>query len=209
VNAVLASGPNGVEARPVPLPGSAEAAVLLSGIDANSGRVRLTLSGIGSGVAARASLHKGESLTYRGTAITFDDFDLSEFDPQAGKIHIGAVFKVAGASPGKSEEVTAFYRSDAAGERHEDAAVPGLSGVTLRVGRMNANEKLLEVEVLDPDAPPDAGDKMRFSLDLTVKPLIGLLWAGLTVLLLGGILAVVRRGEEFSTPAVAPAAAGK
>jgi cytochrome c biogenesis factor len=36
-------------------------------------------------------------------------------------------------------------------------------------------------------------------VDVTVKPMIGLLWSGLVVLLAGGIMAVIRRGDEFST----------
>jgi cytochrome c biogenesis factor len=64
---------------------------------------------------------------------------------------------------------------------------------------MNPNEKTVEVQVLDPSAPGDPGEPMKFSVDVTIKPMIGLLWAGLVVLLSGGILAVIRRGEEFST----------
>jgi cytochrome c-type biogenesis protein CcmF len=71
--------------------------------------------------------------------------------------------------------------------------------VLLRVGRMNPNDKTVEAEVLDPSAPSDPGEPMKFSVDVTIKPMIGLLWAGLVVLLSGGILAVVRRSEEFST----------
>ena len=141
--------------------------------------------------------------------LTFDDFDLSDFDPQAGKINIGAVLKVGGAYPSPGDEITAFYRSDGTGERHEDAAVPGLDGVTLRVGRMNANEKSVELLVLDAAAPSDPGERMRFSADFTVKPMIGLLWAGLLILLTGGIVAVARRGEEFAVGAAAPATGGK
>jgi|WetSurMetagenome_2_1015567.scaffolds.fasta_scaffold04498_8 cytochrome c-type biogenesis protein CcmF len=204
---MLVSGANGFDSRPVTLPGPAGASVSVAGVDAGSGRVRLALGGIGGGgVARRASLHKGETLTYRGTTLTFDDFDLSDFDPQAGKIHIGAVFKVAGAA-GSSGEITALYKNDGGGETHEDAAIPGLDGVKLRIGRMNANEKTVEVLVLDANAQPDAGEKMRFSLDLTVKPMIGLLWVGLVVLLCGGLMAVVRRGGEFAGAVAATAAA--
>jgi cytochrome c-type biogenesis protein CcmF len=153
---------------------------------------------VSGGVAKTAVLHKGETLTYKGVALKFDDFDLSDFDPQAGKINIGAVFKVTDPS-GKTGEAEPTYHGGEAGESHEDAAVPGLPGVMLRVGRMNPNEKTVEVQVLDPGAPGDPGAPMKFSVDVTIKPMIGLLWTGLVVLLTGGILAVLRRGEEFST----------
>ena len=205
----LVSGPQGFQPQPLPLPGVSGATIAIDGVNADAGRVRLAVSGLGSGAAKRVSLRKGETLTYRGVTLTFDDFDLSDFDPQAGKINIGAVLKVGGSYPSSGGEITAFYRSDSAGERHEDAAIPGLDGVTVRVGRMNANEKSVEILVLDAAAPSDPGEKMRFSADFTVKPMIGLLWAGLVILLAGGIVAVARRGEEFAVGATAPATAGK
>jgi cytochrome c-type biogenesis protein CcmF len=210
VTPTLVTGAAGFESRPVTLPGSTGASVSIAGVDAGTGRVRLTLAGTGGeGAAMRASLHKGEKITYRGTTLTFDDFDLSDFDPQAGKIHIGAVFKVAGAAGANGSEVTALYKNDESGEQHEDAAVPGLDGVKLRIGKMNASDKSVEILVLDANAQPDPGEKMRFSLDLTVKPMIGLLWLGLVILLSGGIMAVVRRGGEFAGAESALAAAGK
>ena len=39
--------------------------------------------------------------------------------------------------------------------------------------------------------------------------MIGLLWIGLVILLVGGVVAVARRSEEFAVPATATAAAGK
>ena len=46
-------------------------------------------------------MHPGETLTYRGVTLTFADFDLSDFDPQAGRINIGASFKVGGGQAGE------------------------------------------------------------------------------------------------------------
>jgi cytochrome c-type biogenesis protein CcmF len=209
IKPTLASGPQGFQPVPLRLPGDSGATISIAGVNANAGRLRLEVNGLGSGIAKRASLRKGETLTYRGVTLTFDDFDLSDFDPQAGKINIGAVLKVGGAYPATGSEITAFYRSDATGERHEDAAIPGLDGASIRVGRMDANEKSVELLVLDAGAPTDPGERMRFSADFTVKPMIGLLWVGLVILLLGGIVAVARRTDEFAGAAAAPAAAGK
>jgi len=193
----LTSGENAFIGEPVAVPGVQGVTVAITGVNASAGRVRLALTGLGGGVAKRAVLHRGETLTYRNTKLTFDDFDLSNFDPEAGKINIGVVFKVTDPA-GKIGEITPAYHGGEGGETHDDAAVPGLAGVLLRVGRMNPDEKTVEVEVLDPSAPGDPGEPMRFSADVTVKPMIGLLWTGLVVLLAGGLLAVVRRSEEFS-----------
>jgi cytochrome c-type biogenesis protein CcmF len=194
----LTSGEKGFVGEPVAVPGLQGATVAITGVNASAGRVRLALTGLGGGVAKRTVLHKGETLTYRDAKLTFDEFDLSNFDPEGGKINIGVVFKVTDPA-GKSGEITSVYHGGEGGETHEDAAVPGLAGVLVRVGRMNPNEKTVEVEVLDPSAPSDPGEPMKFSADVTVKPMISLLWTGLAVLLAGGLLALVRRSEEFST----------
>ncbi len=196
---ILASTGQGFEAQPAAVPGMPGVSVSLVAVDASAGRVSLQFAGVGGGgVAKRATLHKGQAITYRGVTLTFDDFDLSDFDPQAGKIHIGAVFKAAEDGTQKGE-VEPVFHGDAEGEQqHIDAAVPGLDGVKLRLGRMNANDQTAEVLVLDPKAGADPGEPMRFSVDFTVKPMIGLLWTGLVILICGGILAVIRRGEEFS-----------
>ena len=192
-----ANGGGEFVAEPVPIPGFNGAMVTLSAMNANTGSVRLSITGFGAGVAKRATLHKGESFVYRGATLKFDDFDLSDFDPQAGKINIGAVLKVSGGA--KDGEITPFFHGGQGGGTHDDADVPGLPGVKVRTGKMDPNEKTVEIEVLDPNAPPDVGEPAKFSVDVTVKPMIGLLWSGLLVLLTGGIMSVIRRGEEFST----------
>ncbi len=186
-------------ADPVPIPGT-RGAVTLSAMNANTGHIRLSVTGFGVGVAKSAVLHRGETLTYKGIALKFDDFDLSDFDPQAGKINIGAVLKVSGQGVKDGEIEPAFHGGEG-GPRYDEAAVPGLPGVKVKTGKMDPNEKTVEIQVLDANAPPDQGEPMKFSADVTIKPMIGLLWSGLVVLLAGGLLAIVRRGREFSTVA--------
>ena len=189
---------NGFVATPAPLSGLPGAAVQIVAVDAGSHRVRLSVAGVGGGVAKRAVLHKQQTIAYKGATLAFDDFDLSDFDPQAGKINIGAVFKVVD-GPGKGGEAIPYFHGGAGGQTYQDAALPGQPGVTLRIGRLDPNEKTVELQILDPKAPTDPGEPMHFSVDVTIKPMIGLLWSGLVVLLAGGILSVVRRGEEFAT----------
>jgi cytochrome c-type biogenesis protein CcmF len=198
VTPFITSTDAGFSSDPVPLQGVNGADVSIVAVNASSGRVRLSVGGIGGGVSKRAVLHSGQTFSYRGDTIKFDDFDLSDFDPQAGKINIGTVFKVTDKT-GKTTEIEPFYHGGAAGESRKDAELPGLPGVMLRLGKLNPNDKSVEALVLDPSAPGDPGEPMTFSVDLTIKPMISLLWTGLLVLLAGGILSVVRRGEEFST----------
>ncbi|MGC8915852.1 MAG: heme lyase CcmF/NrfE family subunit [Thermoanaerobaculum sp.] len=190
----LVSRPTGLESQGVEVPGHPQVKIELVGVNASAGRIRLQVSGIPNGVAKRAFLKPGQSLSYRGITLTFDTFDLSDFDPQAGKINIGAVFKVKG-TDGQETEVEPWVKT--AGQR-VDASLPGLAGVSVRIGQINANDKLVELLIVDPSAPPDPGEPARFSADVSVKPMIGLLWTGLVVLLSGGVMAAWRRREEFA-----------
>lgn len=190
----IVSKPNGLESQGAEVPGRPGVKVDLVGVNASAGRIRLHVAGIPSGIAKRALLKPGQSLSYRGLTLTFDTFDLSDFDPQAGRINIGAVLKVK-APDGQEVEVTPAVKT---GGQRVDAALPMLPGVSVRLGQMNAEEKLVELLVVDPTAPPDPGEPARFSADVSVKPMIGLLWTGLVVLLSGGILAAWRRREEFA-----------
>ncbi len=202
VPTMSATGPGEFTADPIAIPGYPGATVALSAVNANSGHARLTVTGFSrGGVVKRAVLHKGETLTYKGVTLAFDDFDLSDFDPEANKINIGAVLKVGGGP--KPAEITPRFHGGEGGPRYDDAEVPGLPGVKVRTGKMDPNEKTVELQVYDADAPPDLGEPMHFSVDVTVKPMIGLLWSGLVVLLAGGIMAVIRRGDEFSTAVAA------
>ncbi len=194
VTPFITSTDAGFSADPVPLNAVQGASIAIAAVNASSGRVRLSVGGVGGGVSKRAVLHGGESFTYKGEVIKFDDFDLSDFDPSAGKINIGTVFQVTDTHGKTTEAEPSFHQG-----QYTDAELPGLPGVMLRIGKLNPNDKTVEAMVLDPSAPGDPGEPMTFSVDLTIKPMIGLLWTGLVVLLSGGILSVVRRGEEFST----------
>jgi len=190
----MVSSPQGLTSEPVAVPGSPGIALQLVGVNASAGRIRLRATGIPSGVAKRAFLQPGQSLTYRDMKITFDTFDLSHFDPQAGKINIGAIFKVTDPA-GKETEISPAVRE---GGQRFDAPLPGLPDVLVRIGQIDADEKTVELLVIDPSAPPDQGEPARFSADVSVKPMIGLLWTGLVVLLAGGIMAAIRRQAEFA-----------
>ena len=51
----------------------------------DQGMVRTEIIGLGGGIGRTALMAKGETLEYGELRITFDDFDLSDFDPEAGK----------------------------------------------------------------------------------------------------------------------------
>ncbi len=204
VKPVLRSTSSGFEGAPIAVEGLPGITVQLTGVNAAAGRARLLVNGAGGGVAARASLRAGETLTYRGSTLTFVDLDLAGHDHGVGPLDIKAVFQAArdGAQPLR---IVPGIRDLGGQQRPEDAAVPGLDGVLLRLAQVNTGARTVEVAVLDPAAPADPGKPERFSVDVSVKPMITLVWAGLVILLIGSLMAVVRRGGEFGgAPEPAP-----
>ena len=193
---VLRSTAAGFEGPPVTVPGAPGVTVALTGVNAAAGRVRLAVHGAGGGVAARASLRAGETFTFRGSAMTFVDLDLAGHAHEGGPVDITAVFQVTREDAEPTRIAPAIY--DLGGQRqNQDVPVPGLDGVLLRLARVDAEARTVEVAVLDPAVPAEAGKPPQFSADISIKPMIALVWVGLIVLLIGSFMAAVRRGGEF------------
>jgi hypothetical protein len=95
------------------IPGVPGGKLRATGMSVDQGTIRVELLGLGGGVARTAVLHKGEVLTYEGLKIRFDDFDLSDFDPDAGKINFGVVFEVE--RDGQTVEVVPRFKGGMAG----------------------------------------------------------------------------------------------
>jgi len=190
----LASRAEGFEAVPVPVPGSARGELNLVAVNASTGLVRLHLHGINTAPAARARLAVGEVLEYLGNWITL--VELTD-DPQGVRAILSVTSQGHDAQPALVS--AALLELEDGGHHHEDGFLPGLGPVAVRLEQGEPESAWATVSVLDPDATIEAGRPMRFAVDVSVKPMIYLLWAGSMLLLAGGILAVFRRCEEFAT----------
>lgn len=191
---VLALAGEGFEAVPVPLPGTSQGVVQLVRVDATAGVARLHIHGMATKPAARASLTIGESLDFGTSVIT-----LTGVESAAGKTR--ATLQVARAGAGSPEQtvVTELVDGEDGTHHHLDAPFPGMAHAVLRLDGADPAARQASLSVLDPDAGIADGQPMRFAVDFSIKPMIGMLWLGLVILLAGAVLAVVRRGEEFST----------
>jgi hypothetical protein len=65
---------------------------------------------------------------------------------------------------------------------------------------MSASDGAVEIEALglDPNGDQKPATPETFTLDVTTKPLISLVWTGFYVMMLGGAIALYRRGRESS-----------
>jgi hypothetical protein len=144
-------------------------------------------------------MSKGETLSYENLQIAFDDFDLSDFDPEAGRIHIGAVFQVT--RDGETFEVEPTFKGGQGAPVITPAVVPGAGGITLDLGRMDAEKGTVELKIVDPTLAPQPPAPASLVLDVSTKPLIGLVWIGTLLIIAGIVMAIgLRRRDIASIP---------
>ncbi len=146
---------------------------------------------------APVELAKGETFTRGPYAITFRGFEMRGSHADTGQVSIGANLAVTYA--GATETLAPTLVSTTEGLRAQPVPLPGSTAATVALTGVNASEGRIRLTFENLAASGQAAPAMRLSVDISVKPYINLLWAGLVVLLIGGVLALVRRSNEFAT----------
>jgi cytochrome c-type biogenesis protein CcmF len=194
----MISTDQGVQSIAVDIPGLPGARVRATGMNVDSGLIGFEILGLGGGIGRTAVMNKGETLAYENLKITFDDFDMSDFDPEAGKINFGVVFDVE--LDGHHIEVVPTYRGGRGGDPVITAAmVPGSGGITLSPGRIDAENGSVQVQVFDPSLPAAGPEPASLVIDASTKPLIGLVWIGTLMVMLGITIAIVLRSKDIAS----------
>ena len=188
-----------VQTVPVDIPGVPGGQFRATGMSVDQGLVRVELLGLGGGIARTAVMNKGETLAYDGLEITFDEFDMSDFDPDAGKINFGVVFQVKNGD--RTVEVMPTFKGGMGSPQVTPAVIPGTGGVTLSIGRVDAEGGTVQLQVFDPDLPAAEPMAASLVLDVSTKPLISLVWIGTLLVMVGVFMALgMRRHDIASIP---------
>jgi cytochrome c-type biogenesis protein CcmF len=194
----MVSTDEGVQPVAVDIPGVAGGRLRATGMSVDQGVVRVEILGLGGGVGRTATLAKGETLDYKDLKVTFDDFDLSDFDPEAGKINFGVVFSVE--VDGQTIEVVPTYQGGMGGETNvTPAVVPGTGGISLSPGRIDAEGGTVQLQVFDPALAPEGTTPASIVLDVSTKPLISLVWIGTILIVFGISMAIFLRRKDVAT----------
>jgi cytochrome c-type biogenesis protein CcmF len=146
-------------------------------------------------------MKKGESKTVGGVGFKFLDFeaDRSQVSSDRPRVTVTAHYLVTTAQQ-SAEQIARFVMfigpSEGASESPE-TGIPGTAG-RFRIRRVSATEGTSEIEVLglNPAGDLKPATPESFSMDVTTKPLISLVWGGFYVMMAGALLALVRRGKE-------------
>jgi cytochrome c-type biogenesis protein CcmF len=194
----MVSTEEGMQPVAVDIPGMAGARLRATRMSVDQGVVRVEILGLGGGIGRTVVLAKGETLNYKGLNIVFDDFDMSDFDPEAGKINFGVVFNVE--VDGQTIEVIPTYRGGMGGEPViTPAVVPGTGGMTLSPGRIDAEGGTVQLQVYDPALAPEGATPASLVLDVSTKPLISLVWLGTILIMVGISMAMAIRRKDVAT----------
>jgi len=194
-------------AEPVAIPGTETGQISATGLSVESGMVRVELHGLGGGVGRTALLEKGETLAYEGLRITFSDFDMSDFEPEEGRINIGVPLTVE--REGRTEELEITVRQmPQGGMLTTPVTVPDAGGISLDIGAIDAEGGTVQLQILDPSLPAAQPELESFVVDVSVKPLISLVWIGTLLVIAGVIMALgMRRRDLASIPGAEAAGA--
>ncbi len=142
----------------------------------------------------RLQLAKGESGRVGDLEVRFEGFDLNVQGNAMAAVAagqpmtIGAVLKVM--QDGRTTDLKPLYKLNPANGSVETPSVALPGGGEIFLSGINATNGAVQLEVSGISNPP------KLSVDVTRKPLIQLVWGGLYIVLLGGILATVQRFRE-------------
>ncbi len=154
--------------------------------------------GNGNQNAASVSINKGETQTYNGVDITFNQFD---FPPEvrdammAGKdFQIGAKLSVK--YNNKTEAVEPIYKSIGGKQEHIPVDLKD-ADVRIKLGSMDASGKVnLELSKISASNTPVEAQNEVLTIDASIKPFISLVWIGVLTMVAGFLISAFRRSKE-------------
>ena len=148
-------------------------------------------------------LMKGTTTEIEGTGFTFRDFNADRAAMMRGEQKILVLTDMTITPPdGSRHDVTlryVFHLDTREGEA-EEAAIPGFPNGRMRVLAVSPNDGAVVVRLVGVSKNPadefQAATVESLAVDVTRKPLIGMVWGGFYVMMAGGLLAFVKRSRE-------------
>ena len=156
------------------------------------------------------TLKKGESKSVDGVKIKFLDFSADRSAIRdAVRPHVTVTANFLVTTSEVAEEKTAryvmYFGQTEGGPSTEAPETPLPGKGKLRIKRVSPNEGTCEIELIGVAAGGDLkpATQETFSIDVTTKPLISLVWAGFYVMMAGGLVALLRRARDSRSAALA------
>ncbi len=134
---------------------------------------------------------KGQTQTLAGHELTFLGFEMGGHE-EGNVGQVGCAFQLT--ADMLIDTITPTVESTPQGMT-DRPAVSDDGRFTFAVGRIDANTGAVELQVTDRDNPQAA--KSVFWVEISEKPLINLFWAGTTLMVFGGLLALRKRAGQL------------
>jgi cytochrome c-type biogenesis protein CcmF len=150
------------------------------------------------GPEKRLALAKGEAQTFGPLALTFVKFQ--SHAEAAGALSVGALVDVA--KDGRTEPVTLVLTMGPGGVTSPWVDLPMGGGAAGRLDGMLVEAGTIKVTLKD---PAGAASPETLTADVSTKPLVNALWAGILLVALGSALATAHRLREERAILAAPA----
>jgi cytochrome c-type biogenesis protein CcmF len=139
---------------------------------------------------------KGQTLKVDSSEITFQRFDLgSHMGNQTGAMSIGAVLTIK--SPGGQIDTVTPVQVLGGDEKQQYIAskIPGTNKNAYLL-KINADQGMIVLGLTEKDNPGDFEEKEKLILDISLKPMINLVWLGVLIIIVGTGWSAVRRIRE-------------
>jgi len=147
------------------------------------------------GGAALLELKKAEPMRYDDYTITFDGFEAGAH--ATDRITVGAKLTVVG--PKDTVTITPQYESGPQGKvTSPDMPIPGTQ-VSVALARIMVESHSVQLRVNDPAKKAVAPGKEQLTLEVSRKPLISLVWLGVTIITLGALVSFANRWSQSNT----------
>jgi len=147
----------------------------------------------------RVAFVKGQTWEYGGYKITFTDFDMNN-SRESQAFRIGAMFRVE--KYGEDAQELLASRTTGPDGVQNTPAVVGKGDLQIEVLNMTPNQQdlamsQLEVRLKNPNIPVDPTDaRETLVVEVSLKPFIAAVWAGIIILTLGFVVARSRRSHD-------------
>ncbi len=153
------------------------------------------------------TLTRNQPAAYRDWTLTFTGFEMGEKAAEAAAMTVLTPVEVA--RPGREPVVVKPGMTMGADGNVQPlaVAVPDSGSVRVETTGMNVDEGRVKLEIIDPAMAPSGGAPAVFVVDVSTKPLIGAVWLGTVLVILGTLMALALRGRQVSALAVAPQSA--
>ena len=133
--------------------------------------------------------------------------DRSELNANPPRVTLNAKMLVTPPGARPLEQTAKMVITMGANEQTEssasDTAIPGTAGRYRILRAAGADSLEIEVLGLNPAGDVRSATTESFSVDITTKPLISLVWAGFYVMMAGGLVALLRRGRDARAASMA------